>query len=689
MTKRVEKPYVTREVSWMHFNKRLLDEASREDVPLLERARFLGIYINNLDEFYRIRVASLLRLLDLGGGVPLEERKVAEECLLEVRRLSREYSLLFERLWIELRLDLEREGIYFINEESATEEQGKEMLSYYMNNLNGATNPIFLDSIAFSREVHLKESLYFIVELGKHGGGSPELALIEIPLKEVGRFVELSPRAGRSYLVMVDDIVRYSLPYIFAGMDLDYYQAYSFRFIKDGELEIETDLSSSVLQKVSLGVKRRKRGLPIRLTYDASMPLYILQKLKAMAELSEREIVQPGGRYLHMQDLMQLPTLGRQDLCYPPQPPLLSNMVQYSQSILEQILEQDRGISFPYQSFDHFIRVLREAAISREVTEIRVTLYRVANSSKVVKALIAAAQNGKAVTAVVELMARFNEASNINWSRKMQEAGVNVVFGHEKIKIHSKLVHIKMLKGEIACIGTGNMHEGNAKVYTDYMLMTASRRITQDVKRVFDFIEKPYLSVRFNELLVSPNELRPKLNLLIDREIRNALMGKEAYIKLKLNQLVDRSLVDRLYKASAAGVRVELLVRGSCSLVPGVPGVSDNITVNAIIDRYLEHSRIMIFCAGGEPRYFIGSPDWMPRNLDKRIEVVCPVYDPEIQRELEMIVDLGLRDTSQGYYVNTHGGAPRRKGLPRSEWFRSQEALYNYYKSLENLESPE
>lgn len=340
------------------------------------------------------------------------------------------------------------------------------------------------------------------------------------------------------------------------------------------------------------------------------------------------------------------------------------------------------GIHFPYQSFDAFLRVLREAAISPEVSEIRIMLYRVAQHSRVVGALLAAAQNGKRVTAVVELLARFDEESNINWSKKLQEAGVHVVLGHEKLKIHSKLVHITTSKGGIACIGTGNLHEGNARLYTDYMLMTANESIEQDVRRVFDFIEAPYIRTEFKRLLVAPNDMRPRLVALIDREIAYAKLGKPAAFKMKLNHIVDEAMVQKLYEASQAGVRIDLCVRGNCSVVPSLIGLSDNIRINAIIDRYLEHARIYIFENMGKPEYYLGSTDWMTRNLDRRIEVMTPVLDSDIQAELRMIVEYALADTAQGYEVNTDERLARRL-LPdiAKPLFRSQEALYHYYQS--------
>lgn len=681
-------PYIDRDESWMYFNKRILMEAQRGDIPLLERLNYLGIYANNLDEFFRVRVASIRRILAYGGNIPDETRRSAYQCLNKILDLNVCYNVEFDNTWKNLVKLLNQENIHIIDETELSESQRKEVLSYYMDNLNGVTNPIFIDNPSFTADNHLKESLYFAVEMLQTGfvetNGNchvGQLSIIEIPVKEFGRFVRLKNNdEGHSFIMFIDDVIRFCLPFIFTGLDFDMYNAYSFKFTKDSEMEIEseTDLNSSVLDKVRLGLQKRKRGSPIRLVYDENMPDYILKKLSKLADLSKEEALIKGQRYQNLRDLMTFPDCERYDLKNRVHQPLMMSELQYSQSVIEQIFDRDMGIHLPYYSFDHFIRVLREAAISRDVLSIHVTLYRVAQNSKVVKALMAAAQNGKRVTAVVELMARFDEASNINWSKKLQNAGVKVVFGHEKLKIHSKLVYISTKKGNIACIGTGNMHEGTARLYTDYMLMTSDKRITSDVFNVFEFIEKPFLSFKFKELLVSPNEMRRKLNLLINHEIKNAHNGKNAFIKIKINHIVDEKMVKKLYEASNAGVKIDLCVRGNCSIVPNKRIFSENISITGIIDRYLEHSRIYIFGNAGNPKYFIGSADWMPRNLDRRIEVMVPVYDPNIQKELLEIVDAGIKDNSNGYFVNINEGRPKRE-FSDGKLFRSQEYLYHKY----------
>jgi len=672
----------------MYFNKRILLEARREDLPMLERFNYLGIYSNNLDEFFRVRVASLRRMVDTSLEATEDERKKAREVLRKILRLNQEYSQLFEETFEELLHSLSEAHIHIVNERELSREQEKEVRSFFMEKINGTTNPIFINSPTFSAEHHLKESLYLAIVLWHNiseGEENHDIALIEVPTKDLGRFFRLKDKAGESYLMFLDDVLRSCLPYFFIGKKYARYEAYTFKFTKDAEFEIDQDLRTSVIEKVSRGVKRRKRGETVRVVYDEAIPPMVLKKLSDMAELNYRDTRVGGGRYHNMRDLMTLPDCGRKGLRFLPREPLRMDELRYTESVISEILERDRCVHFPYQSFDHFLRLLQEAAISPSVTEIRISLYRVAQSSKVIKALMAAAQNGKRVTAVIELLARFDEQSNISWSKKMQDSGINVVFGHEKLKIHSKLVYIATTQGNIACIGSGNLHEGTAKVYTDLMLMTSHKGITSDVLKVFDFIERPFLNIHFKELLVAPNDMRQPLYNMINREIRLARSGKEASIRLKLNHIVDEKMVQKLYEACNAGVHVELCLRGNCSLIPQATGFSEGMCINSIISRYLEHSRIYIFGNDGKPRYFIGSTDWMARNLDKRIEVMTPVYDEDIQRELDFIVSAGLSDTEQGYYT-LDGEVYARRGdfPPGTELFNSQDAIYQYYLNQKN-----
>ena len=475
--------------------------------------------------------------------------------------------------------------------------------------------------------------IYLIVEKTIIKDARSKYAIIKVPDKTFGRFIKIPASDGYDNIMYLDDVIRFCLPFIFIGLRPSYFRAYSFKFTKDAEMEVDNDADYGTMERIAIGVDSRKRGEPIRVLYDRDMPQSMQKKILERLDIRELDTSLASGRYQNHKDLMKFPDCGHDELKYPKWKHLMKPEFLSEQSILDLIREKDRFIHVPYHSFDAYIRVLREAALKPEVKEIKTTLYRLAKDSKVVKALICAARNGKKVTAVVELLARFDEESNIKWSKRMQEEGVNVIFGVEGLKIHSKLLYISSKKGDIACVGTGNFHEGNAKVYTDYLMMTARPSIVSEVAKVFQFIDRPFQQVRFSQLLVSPNAMKNRILHMFDTEIKNAKEGKEAWAKIKINHITDPDVVAKIYQASQAGVKVDIVLRGNCSLVPGIPGVSDNIHIVGIIDRYLEHSRILIFCNGGKNKYFLGSADWMPRNLLSRIEVMTPVYDEDLKED--------------------------------------------------------
>lgn len=674
--------YVERDISWMYFNQRILMEAAKKTVPLWERLAFLGIYSNNLDEFFRVRVATLNRIIECDDKEIQKEKENAEYVFKQINRLNSEYTHQFESVFHDIVKDLEAENIYLLNESQLTEEQKSYIRQFYMNYLNGSTFPLYFSELKQLGEL-ADSDIYLAVRLIRLDKNrkieKKEYALIEPPVKEFGRFIRIPAEEGRICLMFLDDVIRFCLPLIFVGIPYDAYEAYTFKFTKDAEMEMDTEIRSGVMDKVARGVKSRKRGNPVRLVYDAEMPKDLLKLIVNKLNMDKLDTRIAGGRYHNLKDLRLFPDCGRTDLKFPPQPPLFKPEMEEG-SALDLVRRQDRYLHYPYHSFSTYLRLLREAAISRDVKIIKTSLYRLAQESRVVKALICAAKNGKSVTVVIELLARFDEASNISWSKKMQEAGIHVIFGVEGLKVHSKLTYIGSRKGDIACVSTGNFHEGNARAYTDFTLMTADKNLTREVNAVFDFIDRPYAPVSFRRLLVSPNDLRKRLIRLINGEIKRAKAGEQAYILAKVNHITDRPLIDKLYEASAAGVRIDLLVRGNCSLVTGLPGISETIRVNGIIDRYLEHSRILIFGNGGEELYYLGSADWMTRNFDNRIEVMAPVYDKTIQEDLKRVIEYGLRDTLQGHVVDGTG-----RNLPWTTAgtppFRSQEALYEWYKN--------
>ncbi len=669
--------YVDRDVSWMYFNHRILQEGRKEYVPLLERLSFLGIYSNNLDEFFRVRVASLNRLL-ARDGITKSMRNQIKKSLKTINLLNETYSQEYTEAVHRVLGELALHKIRIVNEMQLNEEQKKYLTTFFYEKLNGSVNPIWLSEIKDLSSLE-DNRIYLLVEKsGKSEGDKPKYAIIKVPDRVYGRWQKIPSSEGFDNIMYLDDVVRYCLPLIFIGFKESQFRAFSFKFTKDAEMDLDTEneFEYSTVEKVAAGVDSRRRGEAVRLLYDKAMPKEALKKIKDRISATEWDTMLAGGRYQNHKDLMSFPACGHEELRYPKWPQIMPpEFLKVHESVLDLIRQRDLFIHVPYHSFNSYIRVLQEAAIRPEVKVIKTTLYRLAKDSKVVKALITAARNGKEVTAVVELLARFDEESNIKWSKRMQEEGVNVIFGVEGLKIHSKLLYLESKKGNIACIGTGNFHEGNAKIYTDYMMMTARPRIVNEVAKVFNFIDRPFSQVRFQELMVSPNSMKSRILRLLDTEIKNAQAGKEAWVKIKINHITEPEVVNKLYHASCAGVRIDILIRGNCSLVPGVPGLSENIRCVGIIDRYLEHSRILIFCNGGNPRYYLGSADWMPRNLLNRIEVMTPVYDEALRADLLRTVEYGLKDTTNARVVDGKGTNEIQKG----EYFRSQEELYKAY----------
>nr|WP_293486484.1 RNA degradosome polyphosphate kinase [Prevotella sp.] len=675
MTKQevMKKAYVERDVSWMYFNHRILQEAEKEFVPLLERLSFLGIYSNNLDEFFRVRVASLNRMLERKLDKDTEQQ--IKKSLKTINKLNESYSKEYTEAVDRVFEELETHKIRLVTEASLNDEQKDFLSQFFYDKLNGSVNPIWLSEIE-DLTVLEDNRIYLIVEKCEKKDNKKKYAIVKVPDRIYGRWVKIPSSDGFDNIMYLDDVIRYCLPLVFLGFKESTYRAYSFKFTKDAEMEMDNDADFGTMEKIALGVSSRKKGDAVRVIYDHEMPREMQRKLRDRLNTKELDASLAGGRYQNHKDLMSFPDCGRKDLKYDKWTPIMKPEFVSNESILDQIREKDRFIHVPYHNFNGYIRVLREAAIKPEVKSIKTTLYRLAKDSKVVKALITAARNGKKVTAVVELLARFDEESNIKWSKRMQEEGVNVIFGVEGLKIHSKLLYIESKKGNIACIGTGNFHEGNAKIYTDYLMMTARPKIVNEVAKVFDFIDRPFSPFRFSELLVSPNSMKSRILRMLDTEIRNAGEGKEAWVKIKINHITDTDMVTKLYQASKAGVKIDIVIRGNCSLVPGLKGLSENIRCVGIIDRYLEHSRILIFANGGKPRFFIGSADWMPRNLLNRIEVLTPVYDEEMQADLMRTISYGMRDTTNGRIVDGKGTNNFVEGEP----FRSQQELYKEYK---------
>jgi polyphosphate kinase len=674
---------INRELSWLAFNDRVLQEAEDKSVPLIERLKFLGIYSNNRDEFFRVRVATVRRAvkhqkkaLELMGEDPAR-------LLNKIQKAVIAQQIKFENIYLEIIKELEKQSVFIINEKQLLPAQGTFVKSFFRDKVKSSLFPIMLDNA--SSFPYLKDkSGYLIIRLGKSGKAKKsKYAIIEVP-DDIPRFLVLPKEKEKNYVILLDDVIRYCLDEIFQNFDNDSIEAYNIKLTRDAELDIDNDLSKSFVEKISKSLKERKKGRPVRLVYDSGISPDMLEFVMKKIKLGKEDNPIPGGRYHNFKDFISFPNVGGTELHYKKNKPLQNPAFKDQTNLLKVIREKDVLLTYPYQSFEHIIDLLREASIDPKVQSIRITLYRVAKNSNIVKALINALKNGKQVTAVIELQARFDEEANIYWSDKLQEEGANIIYGVPGLKVHSKLFLIARREGgklnHYAHVGTGNFNGETARVYTDHTLLTADKRITEEVEKVFNFYSDNFKGGSYKHLLVSPFFMRKSLVQLINKEIKHARAGKEAWIFLKLNNLVDESMIRKLYEASAEGVKIRLIVRGICSLVPGIKGMSDNIDAISIVDKYLEHSRVFIFCNGGEEKYFLSSADWMARNLDHRSEVSVPVYNKEIQQQLRTMMDTLWTDNVKARVLESKQNNEYRQAGDNKK-IRAQEEIYNLFKS--------
>ena len=683
------KRIINREISWLSFNHRVLQEAADSSVPLIERIKFLGIFSNNLDEFFKVRVATIKRMIDLGPDTKRQFKKLLgdkpKNILKEIQEIVISQQAQFQEIYQGILKELENENIFIINERQLNEEQAAWVKDYFEDEVQPVLSVVLLHNV--KEFPYLKDkAIYLATKLtSKSAETKTEYALIEVPSNLLPRFLILPSINDKKYLIILDDVIRYCLEDIFTIFHYDKFEAYTLKLTRDAELDVDNDLSQSFIEKIANSVNRRNKGQPVRFVYDREIPKDMLGFIKEKLELDEDDNLIPGGRYHNFRDFMAFPGFGFNHLYYPPMPPLDHPLILPNKSIFEVIAKKDILLHYPYQKFLDFITLLREASMDPGVSSIKVTLYRVAQNSKVINALINAARNGKSVMVIIELQARFDEKSNIYWSRKLEEVGVKVFFGIRGLKIHSKLVLITRKEGaetrQYASVSTGNFHEGNAAVYSDTTLLTADNRITQEVKKIFNFFENTFKTFTYKSLLVSPNHARRRLMVLIDNEMKNAQLGRDAWIIIKTNSLVDNDMNKKLYQASSEGVKVRLIIRGICSLIPGEAGLSENIEGISIVDRYLEHSRIFVFCNNNRELYYISSADWMPRNLDHRIEVTCPVYDPDLQKELRTQIELQWADNVKARILSIDQDN-RYKTSATDNKVRSQVEFYNYLKNL-------
>ena len=673
---------INRELSWLSFNARVLQEASDSAVPLVERIKFLGIYSNNMDEFFKVRVATIKRMIDLKMDSKKMLGEKPKKLLYQVQAKVIEITDKSQQTYHDILQELEREKIYIVDETQLSFEQKKFVISFFNDKVLSAISPIMFSNV--DKFPYLEDrSIYLATKLTR-ANGNFEYAIVDMPTAVLPRFIELPGIDDRKYIILLDDIIRFNIRDVFAISKYEKYETYTIKLTRDAELDMDNDLTKSFLEKISKSVTRRRTGQPVRFVYDMNIPKDLLKYLAKKLELSDDDNLIPGGRYHNFRDFMNFPNVGSRELEYALAPPASHPQIRTGKSILKAIDNQDLLLHFPYQKFTDYINLLREAAIDPDVQGIKITLYRVAKNSRVISALMNAVQNGKEVTVVIELQARFDENSNIKWARRLEEIGAKVLFGIPHLKVHSKLTLIIRRVGKriryYSVVGTGNFHEGNAVAYTDVSLLTADQRIGREVNKLFDYFETPFKYPNFTHLLVAPQFMRRKVYSLIDEEIRNAKAGCESWIMLKINNLVDPDIIQKLYQASQAGVSIRMVVRGICSLIPGIPGLSENIEAVSIVGRYLEHSRFFIFCNGGKERYYISSADWMTRNLDTRIEVAAPVYDINLQKELKYILETQLNDNVKARIINKdQDNRYKRDDNPP---LISQNVLYEHYKDL-------
>jgi polyphosphate kinase len=681
--------YYPKELSWLSFNQRVLQEASDVNNPIIERIRFLGIYSNNMDEFYRVRVADVKRkiYIHLNEG-ELEEAEQTKLLMEKIQDKVLGMTEDFDRIHLNVVKGLARYNIFLLGEEDLNDYHTQWLSNYFKNKILRHIAPVLL-----TKKIKLVSRLndfatYLYVGVHKNDKAIA-YATIEVPSQNMSRFVVIPPEKSRKkkYIILLDDIIRLNLESIFKGfIEFDSLEAFSFKMTRDSEYALNDEIDESYVDKMSESMKQRLIAEPVRVVHDSRMPSEMLKDLKKRLKISSYDSLIPSGPYRNFKDFIGFPNVGRDYLENQALPALTSKDFSDYDTVFDAISAKDILLHYPYHRFLHVTEFIRQAAFDPSVKHIRLNIYRVASQSRVISSLIDAVDNGKKVTVVVELRARFDEEANIHWSKKMTDAGVQVVFGMHSLKIHSKLcVVTREEKGQLvnyAHFGTGNFNEKTAKIYTDFSLFTRNQELANEAEAVFTFIQQPYRRQKFQHLQVSPLNARTKIQALIRQEIQNSNEGIKAEITLKINNLDDKLLIDDLYKASQAGVKIKAIIRGMCSLVPGIKGLSENISVISVVDRFLEHPRVMVFENAGDKKMFISSADWMTRNMDFRIEVGCPIYDEDLKRRIMDILHLQLKDTLKARVIDkeqTNQYVPRgnRKNL------RSQTEIYRYLKALE------
>ncbi len=669
--------YINREISWLSFNHRVLQEAKDKRNPLLERLKYLAIFANNLDEFFKVRVATLKRLIHLKSTAKKELNEPPERLLsrikTEVVHQRREFDRIFKKEILE---ELKQESIYFLNERTINGEHQNYLENYFIKDIHPRLEPVFIEDDG--QPLFMRDNwIYFAVHLKDDDGEENAYAILKLP-ENLPRFITLPPSSGKNYVIYIDDIIRFHLPDIFPGFQNA--KAYGFRILRDAELDIEGDISRNLLRKIKESLKKRELGEPTRLSYDPEIPAGLLQLISKKVNI-EPEDTMFARKYHDFTDFFHFPFQKRQNLKFNPMPPLPHPAFEGIDDYFSAIGEQDQLLHLPYQRFTYILNWLEQAKNDPDVTHITITLYRLAKHSEVVQKLIKASHAGKKVTVFIELKARFDEAYNIHWFNQLENAGAEVLYSMERLKVHSKLLIISRREEnsirQYAYFSTGNFNEDTAKTYSDTGLFTADQDLIDEAQKIVDYLTQNTEPVAFDSLMVSPFNLRRRINQLIDKEIQQAKNEKEAWIWIKVNSLQDPKIVQKLYKASNSGVHIYLITRSICSLVPGIEGVSKNIQVISLVDRLLEHSRIYAFCNGGDTKVYMGSADLMKRNLDQRIELVFPIKDEKCKQEILYFLRLQWADNQKARWIDA-----RQSNVYREEGLVKTRAQYDFYESL-------
>ncbi len=654
--------FFDREFSWLAFNYRVLQEVKDKSVPLFERLKFLAIYSSNLDEFFRVRVAALRSLSNIKSKsqekLPFNPRLLIKKIKDTVNIQQEEFGRIYRE---EILPGLQEENIFLADDKSVSDFQKEFVKGYFKDQVLAYVQPVLLDKKKISTFL-LNRAIYFAVRITqkqKKKSISPryKYALVEIPADRLQRFVSLPETDGKHYVMFLDDVIKMNLADLFPGYRIE--SCYSIKLTRDAELYIDDEFTGDLLIKIKKGLSKRKTGVPSRFLYDKNMPDDFLKFLQLSLNLKRNDLI-PGGRYHNFHDFFTFPetikTNSKLHLYNEPMPPLPHKDLEGIVSVFDVLTEKDILLSFPYQSFGYVIKLLQEAADDEAVSSIKITLYRVADESLIIRALTKAAENGKDVTAFVEVKARFDEETNFASADMLNKAGVKVFFSFPGLKVHSKICLIERKEANkrkfYTYLATGNFNEKTARIYTDIALLTANKNFGRDAEKLFNFLERKADNVKPKVLLIAPFNMRKFFIRLIDNEIQYAQEGRQAEITLKLNSIEERKMIKKLYEASNAGVKINIIARGICCLVPGIKGMSENIRVISIVDRFLEHSRVFIFNNGGEKKYFLSSADWMKRNLSRRIEIAFPVYDKEIQKQLQKMIDLQLSDNVKARIIN-------------------------------------